>query len=977
MIVIPALRRSLLNLSGRVPLRTILIVPFVIQIMAAVGLVGYLSFRNGHRAVNDLASQLMDKVGDRIEGHLDDYLNTPHIINQVNAEAYRQGDLQPGNKTGLLYQFWRQGLWSDRIGTIALATAQGDLIGANRARNYVVLAQFSPDPASEGGTLRQYRASDRGTPIFTEKLSETPNYDLRDRSWYQVALRAGQPTWTNIDVSASDKRLDLTAVYPVRGTNDTQSGVFFVDVSLSQIGEFLASLNLSPGGEVYILEPNGNLVASSTVEQPFVLQGKQLERINVFEREETSIGRVATQLRGEFGELNAIDADRQMTVVWEGKPQFVRAIRYRDRLGLDWSIVVVVPESDFMAQIQKNTRTTIGLCSIALVLATAVGIATARWIVHPILQLGKTSCKIARGHFTIPLESDPLAGVQINELKVLGNSFQQMAAQLSQSFMALEKLNEHLEQQVEERTESLQKQEAFLRLILDNIPQQVFWKDTNLVFRGCNRNWAESANLDRPEAVLGKTDYDLLPTREIAETLRAEDRHIIATGESQHRIATKVTPGKSGETVWLHITKLPVRDAEGKTIGILGAIEDITQRHQAQDTLQRQADRDRFLSLISRYLLNLDFDTAIEMSLQAIGKFTQSDRAYIVRFNEEKSRYGISHEWHEEGIEPRKPELQDVRVGTFPWLNVQYHRGQIVKLDRLDDLPPEASAEKAAMERAHTQSFACAPMLYSGQLAGSIVLETVRSCTQWQPENLKLLKLAGEAMAISQARHDAEEALRVEQEKSESLLLNILPEPIAQQLKQKQGCIAEHFDEVTILFADIVGFTPLSARLSPIELVNLLNQIFSNFDDLAEFLGLEKIKTIGDAYMVAAGLPVPREDHAEAIADMAIAMQTAVEHLQFEHGESFQIRIGINSGVVVAGVIGTKKFIYDLWGDAVNVASRMESSGKPGQIQVTKATYDRLKDSYHLQKRGKVSVKGKGHMTTYWLLGKKELSNAS
>ncbi|HEY9633685.1 MAG TPA: adenylate/guanylate cyclase domain-containing protein [Coleofasciculaceae cyanobacterium] len=218
-------------------------------------------------------------------------------------------------------------------------------------------------------------------------------------------------------------------------------------------------------------------------------------------------------------------------------------------------------------------------------------------------------------------------------------------------------------------------------------------------------------------------------------------------------------------------------------------------------------------------------------------------------------------------------------------------------------------------------------------------------------------------------RKQAEEALRLEQEKSERLLRNILPEAIADQLKQNQGAIAEQFNEVTIMFADLVGFTPLSARLKPIELVNLLNQIFSTFDELAQQLGLEKIKTIGDAYMVAAGLPTPRADHAEAIAQMALAMQAAVERFQSKQGENIQIRIGINTGIVVAGVIGTKKFIYDLWGDAVNVASRMESSGQPGSIQVTAATYERLKDKYVFENRGAIKVKGKGEMVTYWLIG--------
>ncbi|HEY9598206.1 MAG TPA: adenylate/guanylate cyclase domain-containing protein [Cyanophyceae cyanobacterium] len=247
----------------------------------------------------------------------------------------------------------------------------------------------------------------------------------------------------------------------------------------------------------------------------------------------------------------------------------------------------------------------------------------------------------------------------------------------------------------------------------------------------------------------------------------------------------------------------------------------------------------------------------------------------------------------------------------------------------------------------------------------------IGSSEVWLAETISPLSLETAILVARDIsdRKKAEEALRLEQEKSEQLLLNILPEPIANQLKQNPGAIAEQFNEVTIMFADIVGFTPLSARLKPIELVNLLNQIFSTFDELAEQLGLEKIKTIGDAYMVAAGLPIPRADHAEAIADMALAMQAAVERFRTELNENIQIRIGINTGIVVAGVIGTKKFIYDLWGDAVNVASRMESSGQPGSIQVTEATYERLKYKYVFRKRGAIKVKGKGEMVTYWLAG--------
>jgi class 3 adenylate cyclase len=213
-------------------------------------------------------------------------------------------------------------------------------------------------------------------------------------------------------------------------------------------------------------------------------------------------------------------------------------------------------------------------------------------------------------------------------------------------------------------------------------------------------------------------------------------------------------------------------------------------------------------------------------------------------------------------------------------------------------------------------------------------------------------------------------ALQAEQEKSERLLLNVLPVPIAARLKESPDVIADGFAGVTVLFADIVDFTRLAGRLSPAEVVALLNRVFSAFDVLAQRHGLEKIKTVGDAYMVAGGLPIPRRDHAEAVAEMALDMKDAATRCGRDAGLPLAIRIGIDSGPVVAGVIGRSKFIYDLWGDTVNTASRMESHGIAGQIQVTGRTYGLLKERYELHERGELDVKGKGPMTTYILDGR-------
>lgn len=218
--------------------------------------------------------------------------------------------------------------------------------------------------------------------------------------------------------------------------------------------------------------------------------------------------------------------------------------------------------------------------------------------------------------------------------------------------------------------------------------------------------------------------------------------------------------------------------------------------------------------------------------------------------------------------------------------------------------------------------------------------------------------------------------LAEEREKVDRLLLNILPQSIAERLKHEQITIADSYTEATIMFADIVGFTPLSTRLSATELVSLLNKIFSAFDQLSEQHGLEKIKTIGDAYMVVGGLPTHRSDHAEAVAEMALDIQKIITQFSQEINEPFSIRIGINTGPVVAGVIGLKKFNYDLWGDAVNTASRMESHGLANCIHVSQTTYELLRDKYRFEERGVIEVKGKGKMFTYLLIGRKVMNNS-
>jgi guanylate cyclase len=221
-------------------------------------------------------------------------------------------------------------------------------------------------------------------------------------------------------------------------------------------------------------------------------------------------------------------------------------------------------------------------------------------------------------------------------------------------------------------------------------------------------------------------------------------------------------------------------------------------------------------------------------------------------------------------------------------------------------------------------------------------------------------------------KNKAYRLLHLEQEKSENLLLNVLPKEIAPILKSGKGIIADHYSSASVLFADIVGFTPLSNEMAPEEMVELLNKFFMKFDSLVEKYNLEKIRTIGDNYMVAAGVPTPRSDHSEAMANLALDMLDYIKNHQSNRHNNLSFRIGINSGPVIAGVIGSQKFHYDVWGDTVNTASRMESHGVAGKIQITDTTYKLIKEGFVCNYRGMIEVKGKGEMETWFLIERKK-----
>jgi sigma-B regulation protein RsbU (phosphoserine phosphatase) len=441
------------RVSKQVSLRFLLVVPFILQIFAAVGLTGWLSLRNGQKAVDDLATQLRNEVTARIHQHIETYMATPHLINQINADAIRQGLLNLEDSKSMERYFWHQSRLFDGVSTIAFANERGEFVGANGLEDYIVIAN-----QSTGGAIRRYAADNQGKR--TKSLSNRPNYDARKRSWYQTAVRAGNPIWAEISVSASSQRLDIGAVYPFYDKTGTFKGVLLCEHVLSAIGNFLASLKIGRSGQAFILERSGELVASSTLNQPYILSGSEPKRIEALDSDDVLVRATARHIGEKFGSFTQINSSQHLTFALDGQRQLVQVTPFKDRFGLDWLIVVVVPEADFMQRINDNTRTTILLCVGALAGATVLGILTARSIIQPILRLSEASRGIARRKL-----DQTVATEGIEELRVLAQSFNHMAVQLRESFSALEKANAELEQRVEQRTADLKEANQEITLL--------------------------------------------------------------------------------------------------------------------------------------------------------------------------------------------------------------------------------------------------------------------------------------------------------------------------------------------------------------------------------------------------------------------------------------------------------------------------------------------------------------------------------
>ncbi|HBB35237.1 MAG TPA: hypothetical protein DC064_26460, partial [Cyanobacteria bacterium UBA9273] len=566
--LINPIKRFVAKVFGRLPLRTVFIVPFVLQISTAVGIVGYLSFINGQRAVYELSTQLQRQISWRIYLHLDTYLRMPQLLNQSNENTLQQGLLKPSSLPELESFFLRQMRAFDLVPYTAWGNEKGEYIGIDRQRDGTLHVEVVDDPTHP--KFYTYDVNPQGQR--GKLLQITPFYDPRTRPWYQNAMAQRKATWSSIYVWFNQTEMAIDATLPVYDSNGTLLGVFDTPLKLSRISDYLRQLKISPSGQSFIIERSGLLVASSHEAKPFIMgNDNQPHRLNAADSKNPLIQSTARYLIQRFGNLNQVDTPTQIAFLNNHQRQFVQVVPFQDGRGIDWLIIVVIPEADFMAQINANTRTTLMLCIATVVLATVIGNLTSSWVIQPISHLNAAASNIARGEWDKRVELE-----HADELGDLAHSFNSMAEKIQTSMAEMKALNEVLAQQEHRLTHYL---EALpMGVSVHEANSQIFYINQagkQILGQGL-RPEASREQLAETYQIYKAGTNQLYPTEQLPALQALQGKTVTLNDLEIHQ---------QGKIIPLEAKATPIFDDEGNILYALIAFTDITERQQTEKLL--------------------------------------------------------------------------------------------------------------------------------------------------------------------------------------------------------------------------------------------------------------------------------------------------------------------------------------------------------------------------------------------------------
>jgi PAS domain S-box-containing protein len=552
----------MISQTPKIRLRTTLVIPLVLQIISVVGLVGWLSFRNGQNAINKLATQLQSEASLRVHQYLNNYLETPHQINLLNLKTFNSGLIDWNDMAGM-EKIFRKELQIFDVSYVNYGDQKGNFIGVYFDDQEKILIS-EEIKNTKPNQVYTYKTNDQGQRIELKKPPE--EYQFRQEPWYIDAVKNGKPVWSKIyDWGGSDEDvLGISASYPIYNQDKTLKGVLGVDLTLARISDFLRQLKISPSSRIFIIERNGLLVANSSKEKPFKVVKGVAQRINVMDSPDPLIRVTANFLKDNIGNFRQIENNRQLEFFYNGDRIFVHLEPWRDQLGLNWLAVVVFPEADFMGEINTNTRNTLLSMLAALLIAILIGIVMAQQLTKPILRVSQASEKIAGGDLNQRIDSSAIV-----EIDTLANSFNRMGEQLQTSF------------------HNLEEKEKRFRTLTANIP--------GVTYRClCDEDWTMEYISNAIEDLSGYAAADFInnQVRNFTSIIYAEDRQRIAT-EIDQAIAINQPylleyrlVHRDGTIHWIDERGRASFDEQGKVQHLDGAIFDITAQKLAEDSLR-------------------------------------------------------------------------------------------------------------------------------------------------------------------------------------------------------------------------------------------------------------------------------------------------------------------------------------------------------------------------------------------------------
>jgi PAS domain S-box-containing protein len=594
-----------------------LMVPFIVQTMAAVSVIGWLAIRNGERAVSDVVQQYQREIMAHMVQKLDVAFSIPHHVNQMNARALEQGDVSFDDLRGLEHHLWHQLRHHEEVNYIYVGNPRGGIIGVGK----VFDGQYRSfeTESLQSGSFRVFEATPEGDRQQLIQSLSGEYYDARQRPWYQAAVRVKDSTWSEIYRYVGEEHLGITASHPIYSESGQLLGVLGVSLVLEQLSEFLREYDLPDTAQAFIVERTGYLVASSAAEAPFIqpFPTSDRERRHIENSTQPLIRTVSTHLSQAGQSLYTIRQDISDEMTVDGKTHFLRILPFQDRYGLDWLIVLVLPEAEFTAQIQENTQQTILLCMVALGLTIVIGSLTANWITRPILKLSEASRAIADGDLSQRVDVE-----RNDEVGVLARSFNTMANQLRHAFQSMEdraivlerqvaertrhltEANQHLKAEIEERKRiaaNLQASEQKYRALFEGSP------DTVTIFDGkvlvdCNAATLRMFRCDSKEQLCFKHPLDLSPVKQPngQDSASLVQHHIDTVNRYGTHQFEWMHQRLDGELFWAEIWLSTVRIGERDMIQAV--IRDVTQRRQDEDALIENARLAALSSTVSSVL---------------------------------------------------------------------------------------------------------------------------------------------------------------------------------------------------------------------------------------------------------------------------------------------------------------------------------------------------------------------------------------